>query len=297
MKWTLPTSEYLRWRLRQQVQMMFRGPVLCWHQLQWLVSSPAAIDAWTERHLHLGDSFWLFVLGLNNSGTSLLCHILGQHSQIRQLPSAGQGLTSAIPRARDLGLSRNWTKKPEIFRWTEQSDPSPVLRIRYDWTRFYPRRPGILLEKSPPNTMRSRWLQRHFRPCRFVAIVRNPYAVCEGIRRREGIPLEEAALHWRRGNEYLLEDLPFLERAQLFSYEALCAEPERHLQLLEDFLELKQPINRSILIGTIPSHNLEGRPLRIANLNEKSLSRLSCAEKKTISQIAEPLLTQLGYRV
>jgi hypothetical protein len=293
----LPKPEYMRWQFRRQFQKLTMAPIHWWHEMQWRVSSSESIAAWTERRLQLENSYWLFILGLNNSGTSLLANILGQHPQIRRLPSAGQGLTSALPQARALGLSRNWTKQPEYFRWTELSDAHSVARIRYDWARHYPQRPGILLEKSPPNTMRSRWLQHNFQPCRFLAIVRNPYAVCEGIRRREGIGLEDAALHWKRGNEILLNDLPFLKQCLFFSYEAFCAEPEEHLQIIETFLELKEPIHRSILSGSVPAHNVEGRPLRITNLNEKSISRLSWVERKVISRTASPLITQLGYPV
>ncbi len=291
------TSEYWQWQLHRKLRMLFQAPISLRHQLQWHISTPEAITAWTERRLQLGNNFWLFILGLNNSGTSLLSNILGRHPEIRHLPSAGQGLTSALPRARKLGVSRNWTKQAEIFRWTEDSDPAPALRVRYDWARFYPRRPGILLEKSPPNTIRSRWLQRHFQPCRFLAIVRNPYAVCEGIHRREGISLEEAALHWRRGHEFLLEDLSFLERSFFFTYEAFCANPPKHLQRFEEFLELKEPFSPSIFGGAVFAHNIEGRPQKIIDLNEKSLARLSDSERKLISYIAEPLITQLGYPV
>ena len=211
------------------------------------------------------------------------------------MPSAGQGLTTGIPRARDYGVSRLWTERPEIFRWTEESDASSVLRVRYDWARLYPSRPGILLEKSPPNTMRARWLQRHFRPCRFVAIVRNPYAVCEGMRRRERIPIDEAARHWTRGHEYLFEDVPLLERVLLLSYESLCDETERQFQILEQFLDLATPLDRAMLHANLPTHNLDGTAQPIVNLNAESLALLSPADKEVIGRIAAPMMERLGY--
>jgi Sulfotransferase family len=291
----VPTARYARWRLRQFVRAVRRTPVGAWHQVQWRTSDPDAITRWTERRLQLGDRFWLFILGLNNSGTSLLSHVLGRHPDVRSLPSAGQGLTAGLPRARDFGVSRNWTSRPEVFRWTEETRPEAALRVRYDWARAFPTREGILLEKSPPNTMRSRWLQRHFRPCRFVAIVRNPYAVCEGMRRREGIPIEEAALHWRRGHGYLLEDLPWLEQVLRLSYEGFCDDLAGHLARLETFLDLDRPIDRSVLDGTVPTHNLGGRPRPIANLNAESIARLSEADREVVGDVIGEMITRLGY--
>lgn len=262
--------------------------------MQWITSSPEAIDAWTRRRLDLRDRYWLFVLGVNNSGTSLLAHLLARHPDVRQLPSAGQGLTSGLPGTRRHGVGRNWTRKPDVFRWTEESDPTPARRIRYDWARLYPPGPGILLEKSPPNTIRSRWLQQHFRPSRFVSIVRSPYAVAEGIRRRERIPIEDAALHWARAYEYLLADLPALERVLSITYEGLCDTPAAHLRRLEEFLEL-EPIDVSVLGDTLPTHNRSGRDLPLENLNARSLARLSADDIAAINRIAGPVMQRLGY--
>lgn len=290
-----PTADYARWWIRRRVRALRRAPISVWHELQWMASTRGQIDVWTERRLQLGDAFWLFILGLNNSGTSLLSHLLSQHADIRRLPSAGQGLSKAIPRASAHGVSRRWTSRPSVFRWTEDSDPTAARRLRYDWARYYPKRPGILLEKSPPNTLRSRWLQRHFRPSRFIAIVRSPYAVCEGMRRREGIPIAEAAQHWRRGHEWLLEDLPRLDHVLHVSYEQLCDAPETELKRLQQFLSLTTPFDRSILDPALPTHNVEGRPRHVGNLNAESLARLSDDDIRLIGDLTTPVLTAWGY--
>ncbi len=77
----------------------------------------------------------------------------------------------------------------------------------YDWLDYYGPGPGILLEKSPPTAIRGRWLQATFPPSRFIAVTRHPDAVCEGIRRRTGLPIDQAAQHWLLGNELLLDDV------------------------------------------------------------------------------------------
>ena len=46
------------------------------HDLRWKVSSDESISRWMEERLQIDDDYWLFVLGLNNSGTSIIQRIL-----------------------------------------------------------------------------------------------------------------------------------------------------------------------------------------------------------------------------
>jgi hypothetical protein len=265
------------------------------HDLRWRLSDRDALARWVDRRLALDGYYWLFLLGLNNSGTSILSTILAAHPRIRSLPNEGQLLTSAFPKTSEYGAGRNWTKFPDVFRWTEENDSAPALRARYDWAYLYEPGPGILMEKSPPNSIRSRWLEQNFRPSRFLALTRHPYAVCEGIRRRTGLALEEAAEHWRRGNEILLEDCARLERCLLLTYEEVTEQPDEQLQRIERFLELDVPVDRDVLEVPIPMHNIGGRPQLLQNLNGKSFERLSRDDRAAIDRVADPLMERLGY--
>jgi hypothetical protein len=282
-------------RIRRGIERRGITPGRIVHGLRWHLASMDYISRWTERRLQLGDDYWLFILGLSNSGTTMLQWILGKHPLIRRLPREGQSLTHALPRESDYGVVRNFTARPDAFRWTEESDPTPVLRIRYDWSYHYARRPGILLEKSPSSSLRARWFQRHLQPCRFIAIIRSPYAVCEGIRRKIGNPIEDAARHWVSGNKCLLADIPHLEQCLLLSYEDFCARPEEHLERIGRFLELDVPFDRTILTMRIPKGSLTGRHQSIQNFNAKSLERLSRNDIEAITRIAGPLMERLGY--
>jgi hypothetical protein len=265
------------------------------HELRWRFSSPEARVRWADERLALDGGYWLFLLGLNNSGSSILSRILASHPRVRSLPNEGQLLTPAFPKAPQYGVGRNWTTRPDIFRWTEESDPTPAARARFDWAYLFEPGPGILLEKSPPDAIRARWLQANFRPSRFVALTRHPYAVCEGIRRRTGLSVEEAARHWLVGNEILLEDVERLERCLTLTYESLTERPEEELERVRTFLELEEPFDETVLAAPIPMHNISGKPQRIQNLNARSLERLSPEDVETIDRIAGPLMERLGY--
>jgi hypothetical protein len=184
------------WKARRRVPRRL-------HDLQWALGEKERLSRWTDRRLDVGPWYWLFLLGCNNSGTTLLVETLQSHPLIRQLPKEGQRLTSAVPNSAPLGIGRVFTQRLDLFRQVETGDGACVPRLRYDWAYYSDPRPGIRLEKSPPNTLRSRWIQRYFAPARFLVLVRNPYAVCEGIARRRGHSIEEAAVHWRTVHEIL----------------------------------------------------------------------------------------------
>ena len=67
------------------------------HNLRWHFRSREYLTHWTQQRLQLGNHYWLFILGLNNSGTTLLHDLLKSHPAMRWLPNEGQYLTGALP--------------------------------------------------------------------------------------------------------------------------------------------------------------------------------------------------------
>ena len=265
------------------------------HDLRWKVRSDESISRWMDERLQLDDDYWLFVLGLNNSGTSIFHRVLASHPRVRRLPEEGQALTTVFPRGNQYGVARAWTKRLDVYRLTEDDDPAPARRAMYDWLYYYEPRPGILLEKSPPDAIRGRWLQRNFRPSRFIAVVRHPYAVAEGIRRRTGLPIEQAARHWLVGNELLLDDVEHLDRALTIRYEDFCERPGEQLELMQSFLELREPFDQELLNQPLRVHNIDGQAQPLGNMNAKSIERLSQDEIAAIDRVTAPLRERLGY--
>jgi hypothetical protein len=282
--------------IRRQVSLTREALSRAPHELRWALTSAESISRWTERRLELQRHYWLFILGCNNSGTTVLMRILESHPLIRTLPGEGQGYTNAIPSAARLGVSRTFSQRLELFRLTEEHDPTPAARMRYDWAPHYRPGPGILLEKTPTNVVRSRWLQHSFRPSRFVGIVRSPYAVCEGIRRRTGTSIEEAAHHWRRVHEILLEDVGHLERCLLVRYEDLCDRPEEHCERIARFLELDVPFDLEVIGRDLTVPNIDETPHALSSFNDKSLRRLSPRDIEIIGEITEIPMRRWGYQ-
>jgi hypothetical protein len=281
------------WHLRHHLGMTLRQALM--HEARWGVGSPAGRARRAMESLPPNGHVWCFVLGVNNSGTTLLENILRQHPDVRGLPAEGQFLTAALARPRDFDAGRRWMSRKAEFRWTEDSDGSPAHRCVYDWMPYLSRQHGhVLLEKSPPNTIRSRWLQANFTPARFVAMFRSPYAVAEGVRRRTGASLEDAARHWTEANRLFLEDVASLEHVVRIRYEDFCETPARYLSELTKFLGLTSPFAADAT-RELRVHNIDDAVGGVRNFNQKSLDRLSRDELRTIEDIAGPVMAALGY--
>jgi hypothetical protein len=276
------------WRARRRVPRRL-------HDLRWSVGPEDSLVRWTDERLALGPWHWLFLLGCNNSGTTLLMELLGSHPIVRQLPKEGQRLTQAIPNSAPLGIGRVFTQQADLFRRTETDDGACVPRLRYDWAYYSDPRPGIRFEKSPPNTLKSRWLQKYFAPARFLVLVRNPYAVCEGIGRRRGHSIEEAAIHWRTVHEVLQEDMTYLDRCLTVRYEDFCEQPLEVLENIRQFLGVNEPFDESLVTREFNAHNMDSSPQRLQNFNHRSIERLSATDRETITRVIGEHMTPWGY--
>lgn len=239
---------------------------------------------------------WLFVVGCYNSGTELLMHLLGTHPDISSLPQEGQFLTDQFQSDYEFGLPRMWVLREDLFRLTEADAGPDVTRLKKEWLMRLDRSKPVFLEKSPPNGARTRWLQHHFENAHFIAIVRDGYAVAEGIRRkaepfhlRNGWPIELCARQWARSNEVLLEDAPHLKKILWVRYEDLAADPAGEVQRILEFLALSSSIELQ------RSWRVHEKDEPISNMNPDSIARLSSDDRALITREAGPMLKHFGY--
>ena len=245
---------------------------------------------------------WLFLVGCYNSGTELLAKILGSHPDISALPHEGQFLTDQLQRDYELGVPRMWVLREDLFRLTEKDDGPDVERLKREWIMRLDRSASVFLEKSPPNMARTRWLQREFPNAHFLALVRNGYAVAEGIRRkaephhrREGWPIEWCARQWARSNEVLLEDAKFLERVLWMSYEDLVEEPAGSVDRIARFIGVDPQATNDMGLST--EWRVHEKESPITNMNPESIGRLSSREKAIITRTAGSVLSRFDYEL
>lgn len=246
---------------------------------------------------------WVFVISCYNSGTTLLKDMLAQHPAIGVLPGEGVRFTDALPRPEALGWNRMWCRCAAAMRLgAGQEFAGRAGRIKRQWSLLYPRRP-CLLEKSIANAARMPFLQAHFQPAYFVYLVRNGYAVAEGIRRKArpdkwgnpeftgAYPIGLCARQWRDTHRRVTADRSSAQHFLSVSYEKLTAAPRATLARITGFLGL-EPLPSAVFERAWSVH---GKKSTIRNMNPESLARLAPADVEAIQAVAGAELRRCGY--
>ncbi|MEL6368306.1 MAG: sulfotransferase [Pseudomonadota bacterium] len=243
---------------------------------------------------------WLFLVGCYNSGTTLLAELLSRHPEIRSLPTEGHFITDQLVKDYAIGVPRMWVEKESLFRLTEHDAGPDAVRIKREWGMRARGQGEVFMEKSPPNSARTRWLQAHFKDAYFVALVRNGYAVAEGITRKgdpkhfdEGWPIEMSARQWARGNDVLLEDAEHLDNLMWLKYENLCEDPEAALARVAEFagLNTTQGFYRPEALA------IHERKEAVRNMNQISIEKLTPEQIAIVNRVAGDSLRHFGYEI
>ena len=248
---------------------------------------------------------WVFVLGCYNSGTTLLARLLGCHGAIGGLPKEGAALSPDLPRPEDLGWTRMWVECRDYLSMPSHQGDRLARNIRRDWSLFAKGGDRLMLEKSISNLPRAVWLAEHFAPARFIGIIRDPYAVCEGIRRKarprhpavahfpDGYDVAQTARQWLAANRELerlaREDLD----VHMIRYESLVSDPVETLAAAFAHLDLECPA-MSWSQGTL---DLAGIRFTLTNMNAGSGARLSEQDFASINATLGDAVETFGYKI
>lgn len=244
------------------------------------------------------DKTWVFLVGCYNSGTTLLAELLGRHPSISALSTEGHFITDQFVKDFNIGLPRMWVEREDLFRLNEDDHGPDPVRVKKEWAMRLDLTRPVLLEKSPPNSAKTRWLQQHFENAHFIAIRRNGYAVAEGISRKaepkhliNGWPIEKSAYQWQRSNELLLQDAAHLKNFIWISYEDLTEDTEATLNTITDFIG----IDNFEPFAADRSWSIHERNEPVRNMNAESIARLSAQQIKHITQVAGKMLDEFDY--
>ena len=197
----------------------------------------------------------MFVGGLHRSGTSLLTRCLMRHPLVSGFEGTGvpedegQHLQTVYRPAKDHGGPGRFAFDPDA-RLTEDS---PLVtdesrgRLMEEWGRFWDTTKPVLVEKSPPNLVRGRFLQALFPGAGLVMLQRHPLAVAYATQKWSRTSLRSLVRHWLAAHEAFEEDRPRLEHVHLVRYEDFVADPTATLEAVYGFLGL-EPVPAGIEI-------------------------------------------------
>ncbi|WP_083734285.1 sulfotransferase [Sphingopyxis sp. KK2] len=250
---------------------------------------------------------YLFLLAPNNSGSTFLAAALAGCARAWSLPREGQHVAGFHgPSSRGTGTRLLWAATPAAIAAFRDAGAYDWDRTRRAWhfqARAAQADADTLVAAAPPFLLIADRLAAAFADAAFLLMVRNPYAVAEGILRRGAAagpvaPGESlattaarhivAALAAQQANRTMLGS-----RATFFSYEEMCRTPAavagRIAALVPAFADLD-------LGSARPVKGRYHEPLR--DMNADQIARLDAAQLADLNHIFDDhraLLDGLGY--
>ncbi len=205
-----------------------------------------------------------FIGGLHRSGTTLLAHCLAAHPAASGFINTGasedegQHLQSVYPPADKRGGPGQFGFSAEMHL----TERSPLVtdanrrRLLADWSAHWNSERTVLIEKSPPNLIKTRFLQAMFPDARFIMMMRHPIANAFATQKWSGTRLHSLIRHWLVCSEMMASDMEHLRHVTVVRYEDLVTDWDNELTRLQEFLalapqphdlELRQGLNSTYL--------------------------------------------------
>lgn len=248
----------------------------------------------------------LFVISPNNSGSTFLKNVMAHSARTWNLDREGQytfGFEGPTPTG--LGLPLLWASDPDIFSALRKPGAYDWEINRQAWYfQATSRSPdaSVFVEKSPPFVLHVDQLATHFRNAKFIFMVRNPFAVAEGILRRyekkfpsRQLALEQIAQHLLKCLQLQQENIERFGSQNLwFTYEQMCADPDGIAARIRNFIPELDDLR---LDHRVAVKRMYDEPLR--DMNADQIARLSEEDLAQLSELFSPhqdLFDSFGYQ-
>ena len=227
---------------------------------------------------------YLFILSPPFCGSTLLNQLISTSKNVSCNNNIGTREGQTLPEVRNIMFENNrWDKNVSL----------PWKRIKTVWHKYWDLSKPILLDKSTPNIMRVNNIKEFFNPVSFICMVRNPYAQCEGIIRRNGKSAEFAAKFALNCLQYQKTNLESEKNLLFFTYEELCENKNHVVNKIILFMPDLKDIKSE---QKFKAHNFKtSDKMKITNLNDEKIAKLSQKQLKTINSYFEKEIDLLNF--
>ncbi len=192
------------------------------------------------------EQSYIFISGLHRSGTTFLAELISKNENVSSFKNTGfpmdegQFVQNLISTDERLIASGRFAFNPD----THLTEESPLLAKREvlinDWNKYWDQSKQFFLEKSPPNLVRTRFLQEVFPNSKFITIIRHPIAVSYATKKwTNDFFLEKLLKHWIIAHEIYLEDRKYLNNDLLIYYEDFIHSQDQTISEISDFLDIE----------------------------------------------------------
>ena len=191
------------------------------------------------------DYKFIFICGLHRSGTSLLYKILKEQNTISGMDNTGV-IEDEGQHLQSVFLAANKTGGPGKFGFDKRSylsDNSNLItnknkiKLFNEWKENWDLKKEYLIEKSPPNLIRTLFLQEMFPKTYFITIYRHPIATSLATKKWSKTSHYSLIKHWLVCHNQYLIDKNKIKNSLDINYEDLINSPEKTLKIISNFLD------------------------------------------------------------
>ncbi|MFW5886845.1 MAG: sulfotransferase family protein, partial [Bacteroidota bacterium] len=196
----------------------------------------------------------LFIAGLHRSGTSVLHEIIREHPDVLGLKNTdapedeGQHIQNVYEPAYKYGGPGKF-----VFDRRAYMDENHYLVSQKNANKIYNqwlanaadiKNETFFVEKSPPNIIRTKFLNKLFPYSKFLILLRNPIAVAYATQKWAKTPILSLIEHTLLAYKILFDDLNTLSSPHyILRYENFVSNPQQNMDDVYDFLRISKQKN------------------------------------------------------
>nr|WP_281277778.1 sulfotransferase [Myceligenerans xiligouense] len=185
--------------------------------------------------------------GMHRSGTTLVADLISRNSVASGLSGTGvpmdEGEHIQDVYVRAWHRTDDWAFDSRLHVTENDITPDAAMRLWMSWSPYWDLSKRLLVEKSPRNLTKTRYLQALYPGARFVVVTRHPVIQALAVRKwatgrtgRWGIGFTHLVEHWLHAHDLFMQDAAHIEHLHVIRYELLMRHPTAELGRLSAFL-------------------------------------------------------------